>query len=113
MTFKPRSCAVKRVLAAIFFADAHTLRCVNGTIFGREVVPDVCNTNATSSGNAGPGCAGAAGARAEVSKVNEPAPRAGVGCNTRIDTPSLRATSIAGDFEPASTTSALACKSFK
>ena len=30
-------------------ADAATLDCNNGTIFGRDVVPDVCNTSAMSS----------------------------------------------------------------
>ncbi len=30
---------------------------VSGTIFGREVVPDVCRMSATSSGSAGPGLA--------------------------------------------------------
>ena len=32
-------------------ADAHSWRCVSGTSFGREVVPDVCSTSATSSGS--------------------------------------------------------------
>jgi hypothetical protein len=41
MTFKPLSVDVKRVLVAICWADAQTLRCVKGTIFGRDVVPDV------------------------------------------------------------------------
>ena len=41
MTFKPRSLSVKRVLVAMCWAEAQTLRCDKGTIFGREVVPDV------------------------------------------------------------------------
>ena len=57
MTFKPLSLAVKAVLRAICCADAHTLRCVSGTILGREVVPEVCKTKATSSACAMPGIA--------------------------------------------------------
>ena len=41
MTFKPLSVDVKRVLVAMCWAEAHTLRCDKGTIFGRDVVPDV------------------------------------------------------------------------
>ena len=94
-------------------ADANTLRWVNGTILGRDVVPEVCSTNATSSACAAPGCAAAAPVRDEVSSVKEPAPLAGVGCNTKIDTPNLRATSMEAELEPASTTKALAFKSFR
>ena len=31
-----------------------TLRCDSGTIFGRDVVPEVCRTSAMSSGSAKP-----------------------------------------------------------
>ena len=38
-----------RALVAMFCAEAVTLPCVSGTIFGREVVPEVCRISATSS----------------------------------------------------------------
>ena len=41
-------------MAPMCLAEAVTLACVSGTIFGREVVPEVCNTNAISSGSAMP-----------------------------------------------------------
>ena len=31
-------------------ADAQMFFCANGTIFGRDVVPEVCSTSAMSSG---------------------------------------------------------------
>ena len=45
-------------------AEAQMLRCDSGTIFGRDVVPEVCRTSAMSSGSAGAVPPAAAGSRA-------------------------------------------------
>ena len=113
ITFKPRSEALNAVLFAMCWAEAQTLRCVSGTILGRDVVPEVCSTKATSSAYAMPAEAAVAACLDEVSSVNEPAPRAGVGKRYTIDTPNFSATATAGDAEPFSTTSALAFRSFR
>src|ERR1019366_4657559 len=52
ITQSPLSFFVSESVRRMLFADAHTLRCASGTIFGRDVVPDVCRTSATSSGDA-------------------------------------------------------------
>ncbi len=49
MMLRPRSLSVNSRLVAIFPAEAQTLRWLSGTIFGREVVPDVCKMSAMSS----------------------------------------------------------------
>ena len=54
MMLSPRSCAVKPRLSRMLRAEAQTLACVSGTIFGREVVPEVCSTSAISPACAGP-----------------------------------------------------------
>ena len=51
-------------------ADAATFDCKRGTIFGREVVPDVCKLRATSSDS---GTVSAALPVAEVDRVKLPA----------------------------------------
>src|SRR5271165_3681702 len=61
MMLRPRSAAVKARLVALFSADFVTLACDSGTIFGRDVVPEVCRINATSSAPARPGRAAAPG----------------------------------------------------
>ena len=88
---------------------AQTLAWVSGTIFGREVVPEVCSTSATSSAAAWPGRAAAPAALA--ARRNAPAP--GRASRRQRRSPGRRAfrpPSIAGDVLPASTTSALAAK---
>ena len=50
MMLRPQSPAVNCSVAPMLRADAHRLRCDNGTIFGREVVPEVCSTIEMSSG---------------------------------------------------------------
>ena len=100
------------MLARMFIADAQTLRCDRGTIFGRDVVPEVCSTRAMSSGSGVRPAAGAPGAP-EVSSENEPAPDDGRGTSARMATPSRFATSTAGDALPASTMSALARRSVR
>ena len=54
------------------------LRWVSGTIFGREVVPDVCRISATSSASAEPRAA-AGGVPAPPQSRNAPAPAVGLG----------------------------------
>ena len=50
MTFSDLSALVSRNESAIPTAEHARLRWRSGTILGREVVPEVCSTNATSSG---------------------------------------------------------------
>jgi hypothetical protein len=57
MIASPRSAAVKASVVRMLRADAQMFCCASGTIFGREVVPEVCSTRAMSSGAAAPGCA--------------------------------------------------------
>ena len=52
---RQRSLAVSFSVRTILPADAMRLAWVSGTIFGREVVPDVWSTRATSSAPARPG----------------------------------------------------------
>ena len=52
--------SLARVVAGLTLrALAQVLPCVSGTILGREVVPEVWSTRATSEGTAGPGAVGA------------------------------------------------------
>src|ERR1700722_15954282 len=55
ITLSARSLAESSSEAAMLRADVQMLACVRGTIFGREVVPEVCRMSATSSGSARPG----------------------------------------------------------
>src|SRR5262245_35120548 len=50
MITSPRSFDVSESVLRILAADAAMFLCASGTIFGRDVVPDVCNTSAMSSG---------------------------------------------------------------
>ena len=50
MMLSPRSAGVRLRMSRMWPAEAQTLRCDSGTILGREVVPEVCSTRATSSG---------------------------------------------------------------
>src|SRR5213078_1090567 len=52
MITRPRSFGVSASVLRMFEADAAMFLCARGTIFGRDVVPDVCNTSAMSSGDA-------------------------------------------------------------
>jgi len=66
-------------------AEAVTLRFDSGTIFGREVVPDVCRISATSSGADQRGVAVAGSAPARSASVKPPAgPSAGVSSITSM-----------------------------
>src|SRR3984885_16221294 len=55
MTLSALSFSESSSEAAMLRAEVQMLPCVSGTIFGLEVVPDVCRMSATSSGLAGPG----------------------------------------------------------
>jgi hypothetical protein len=114
MILSPRSEAVSAKVCRTLRAEALTLRWASGTIFGREVVPDVCRTSAMSSAVAGPwrGGSDAACPLANTS-VKLPAPRSCVVATRAIGTPSLLATSMAGDALSCSTISSLAFKSVR
>ncbi len=62
MTLRHRSAGPSASERRTLPAEAQRLACVSGTIFGRDVVPDVCSTRATSCGpgeagrSALPGC---------------------------------------------------------
>ena len=50
MTLRQRSWRSRASVSPMWRAEAQTLRWLSGTILGREVVPEVCSTSATSSG---------------------------------------------------------------
>jgi hypothetical protein len=108
MTFIQRSSAVNARVVLMLRAEAHRLRCVSGTILGRDVVPEVCSTSATSSGWARPPDV-AATPLGPVSKLKVPAASPATMGSTGI--PSFCAAATAGDSLPCSTISALACRS--
>ena len=90
-------------------AEAVILTCDSGTIFGREVVPEVCKTNAISSGSAMPPWMGLL----VCSPINAKDPAGSVSDQAISITFILRAlaTSIAGELLFFSTISALAPRS--
>ena len=94
MITRLRSASVSANEPATFLADAQTLRCASGTIFGRDVVPDVWSTSAMSSAVAGAPVPNAA--PSGNSSVNVPAPWSGCGTSRAIGTPSFVATSTDG-----------------
>ena len=60
MTVNERSAAVRCSDVAMFWAEAARFRWRSGTIFGRDVVPDVWSTSASSSAVSRAGWAAAA-----------------------------------------------------
>src|SRR5262249_54017544 len=60
MMLRQRSVAVSPNVSPMWRAEARMLRWESGTSFGREVVPEVCSSRATSSASAIPPAAGAA-----------------------------------------------------
>jgi len=50
MMFRPRSDGVRATVSRTLQAEAQMLACVSGTIFGRDVVPEVCRISATFTG---------------------------------------------------------------
>ena len=111
MMLRPRSSAVKASAVRMLRAEAQTLPCVSGTIFGREVVPEVCSTSAMSSVSARPPRAGSPVAASAKCSVKLPAPSSGVGRRRATDTPSFSATATAGESEPSTTSRSLAPRS--
>src|SRR5262252_8241855 len=107
-----RSSGVSASVCLTLLADAHTLRWVSGTILGRDVVPDVCSTSATSSGLA-------KSALVEDDSVpfpsnaseNVPAPRSACATSRATGTPSFAATSTDGESFPGATMSSFAPRS--
>ena len=75
--------------------------CASGTIFGRDVVPEVCSTSAMSSGVAAR--TGLPRRRASAVELERERARAVLRCATSrtIGTPSFCATSTAGESLPA------------
>src|SRR5271165_4161176 len=113
MMLRPRSLGVSARLAQILRAEAQTFLWVKGTIFGRDVVPEVCSTKAISSGPGAPLAAGVLAGAAPVSRLKRPAPSAGCGRKVKMATPSLLAISITDEALPSSTITALAFKSLR
>ena len=89
MTLSARSSAESSSEVAMLRAEVQMLACASGTIFGREVVPDVCRMRATSCASAGPGRAAAPAAEPE--SRNAPAPASGSGVSVMSLTPSFSA----------------------
>ena len=56
MMFRQLSRGVSASVSRMFFAEAAMFAPESGTIFGRDVVPEVWSTSAMSPGSAGPGC---------------------------------------------------------
>ena len=115
MMFRPTSASLKASDVRMLRADAHRLATESGTIFGREVVPEVCSTIAMSVGvakpplAAGPACAD--DARGSSRKLPAGAPSSTTRSTRR--TPSFSATATAGEALPRSTISSLAFRSVR
>ena len=78
MMLRHRSAGVRLKVAAICRAEAMTLAWRKGTIFGRDVVPDVCSSSARSASAAAPGLAAAwHPSRKAGAKLPAPAARKG------------------------------------
>ena len=109
MMLRQRSSGVSESVSRMWAAEAHTLRCRRGTILGREVVPEVCRTRATSSASAAPGRSAAP--EMSASSVNSPAGRSVEGISSTIGMPRFAATSRTGDESPRCTRTARASRS--
>jgi hypothetical protein len=103
---------VKASVLRMLRAEAQRFFCDSGTIFGREVVPEVCSTMATSSGWAKPPLA-AGFPRSAPCSVKLPAPAAVSGTSSTMGTPSLAAAARAGVSTPCMAISNLAFRSPK
>ena len=112
--FRQRSCGVSANVAPILLADAVTFSWESGTIFGRDVVPEVCSTSAISAGAANPPDAGDANSVAlSAKRLKLPTGPFSSGMRRRMGTLAAWAASIAGVSSPACTISALAERSAK
>ena len=101
MMLRHTSSGVSASVVAMWCAEAVTLRWVSGTIFGRDVVPEVCSTSAMSSACAVPGCAAVPDSGVTGSRVNDPA--GAPGTSSTSGTPARAAASRAGVSAPRST----------
>ena len=108
MMFRHRSAGFSASEAAICPAEAARLAPDKGTIFGREVVPEVCSTRAMSSGSAG---GAASGTEPPTSRLKLPAgPLMSSASSIRV-APCFSATARAGVSSPAATITAFAFRS--
>ena len=110
MMLRPRSSAVKR---KVLRAEAQTLRCVSGTIFGREVVLEVCNISAMSSAVAFPPFALAFAVASFAVSEKFPAGPALSACNSRTGMLSRRAMARAAVSSLLATINAFALRSVR
>ena len=110
MTERQRSAGVSFSVWAMFQPEAQRFFWLSGTILGRDVVPEVCSTSATSSGPASLTAEGGPPPGSPIS-VKLPAPRSGSGVSVTILTPSFFATSMAGEVLPFSTIRSFAPRS--
>src|SRR5579864_5597645 len=107
-TLRQRSASLSCSAATALKADAQILACVSGTIFGRDVVPDVNKKSAVAPGPIGSDD----GSPAVPASVNRPA-ASGVGARSKTGTPCAGATRRAGESTPAATISARGFRSAK
>ena len=108
--FMHRSVDSRRRVRRMFAAVAHTLRWSSGTIFGREVVPEVWRTSAMSSGPAMPP-RGAGAPPGSFTNWNVPAGSSLFALISSTGTPSAAAAARAGVSSPSMSTTAFALKS--
>ena len=112
ITFRQVSDGVKAKEFAMWRALATIFAFVSGTIFGRAVVPDVCSTNAGSSGPAA-----RTGLRSPVSAApssrNKPAASPSAVTRFRTGMPSFAAVSAAAEGPPCVKTIAAGFRSDK
>jgi hypothetical protein len=107
ITLRQRSVGDSDRVRATLAADAQRLRCSRGTSFGRDVVPEVCSSNAISAPSAGLG----ATAR-PLRPDSENAPAAVEPDDSSMTSiPRARATARAGESPPASITTAFTPRS--
>ena len=117
MTLRQRSASPSASVAAMWPAEAVTLRCISGTILGRDVVPEVCSTSAISSGSGAlsreaPRLASrAASSLLSGTRSNVPAGRMSSLPSARTGMRRLRATCVAGPSSPRATTSTAGLRS--
>src|SRR5580704_3140820 len=107
-TFRQRSASLSLSAATALKAEVQILACVSGTIFGRDVVPDVNNNSAVTPGPTGSDD----GSPAVPASVNRPA-ASPVGVRSNTGKPRARATRRAGPSTPAGTINARGFKSAK
>src|SRR5580704_4379848 len=108
-TFRQRSVSLSCSAATALKAEVQILACVSGTIFGRDVVPDVNKNSAVVPGPIGSDDGPPA---AVPASVNRPA-ASPVGVRSRTATPRACDTRRAGPSAPAGTINARGRKSAK